>query len=307
VITGDGDGPAWPYGLGSVVWVANEYGKTLTLVDPATGQTLSTVDVPGVGPDVVRDAGGGRMAVLMLGDGEAGVSLLQPAPATPSALTVTIDGAGPALSGPAPSPELVQAVQTAVTESTGAPAVDGTGGLTGGPVGVVRIVGDGTLATGDRALQLQALAARLEATGLYVDREFEAVQPPSAVAIESMLNALFADSSVFFASGSAELTEESQSTLSLAASILESVPFTAVEIEGHTDSDGDDASNQALSEARAQAVRQYLVDYSGGDYADQLTAVGYGESRPIADNATPEGKARNRRIQFRVTGLAGGP
>ena len=177
-------------------------------------------------------------------------------------------------------------------------------GLTRGPSGVVRIVGDGTLATGDRALQLHALAARLDAAGLYVDRDFEAVQPPSVVAIESMLNALFADSSVLFASGSAELTEDSTSTLSRAAEILESVPFAAVEIEGHTDSDGEDASNQALSEARAEAVREYLVDYSGDDYADQHTAVGYGESRPIADNALPEGKARNRRIQFRVTGVA---
>jgi OOP family OmpA-OmpF porin len=114
-----------------------------------------------------------------------------------------------------------------------------------------------------------------------------------------MLNALFADSSVFFDSGSAELRDDSQAVLTRAAELLDTIPFTAVLIEGHTDSDGDDASNQVLSEQRAQAVLDYFAGYFGD--ASRLSAVGYGESQPIADNSTPEGKARNRRIQLKVT------
>ncbi|MEO1630254.1 MAG: OmpA family protein, partial [Bacteroidota bacterium] len=67
-------------------------------------------------------------------------------------------------------------------------------------------------------------------------------------------------------------------------------------IEGHTDSDGGDASNQTLSEDRAAAVKAYLVD--NGIDADRLDTAGYGESEPVADNETPEGKAQNRRVVF---------
>ncbi len=67
-------------------------------------------------------------------------------------------------------------------------------------------------------------------------------------------------------------------------------------IDGHTDSVGNDARNEALSQARAEAVREALVDR--GVRADALTAHGYGESRPVASNNTPEGRAQNRRITF---------
>ena len=68
------------------------------------------------------------------------------------------------------------------------------------------------------------------------------------------------------------------------------------EVAGHTDSDGSDASNQTLSEARAASAVAYLK--SKGIVADRLVAAGFGESKPIADNATAEGKAKNRRITF---------
>ena len=71
-----------------------------------------------------------------------------------------------------------------------------------------------------------------------------------------------------------------------------------VQVEGHTDDIGGEAYNQRLSESRAKAVVAYLV--SKGISADRLTAVGYGESRPIADNSTAEGRAKNRRTEFTV-------
>jgi OOP family OmpA-OmpF porin len=75
-------------------------------------------------------------------------------------------------------------------------------------------------------------------------------------------------------------------------------PTVNVEIAGHTDGDGEDGFNQALSEKRAQAVTDYLV--KAGLPADRFTATGYGSTQPVASNGTDEGKAQNRRIEFVV-------
>jgi outer membrane protein OmpA-like peptidoglycan-associated protein len=74
-------------------------------------------------------------------------------------------------------------------------------------------------------------------------------------------------------------------------------PDVKVEIAGHTDWTGSDAYNLKLSNARADAVMQYLI--SKGVKADNLTARGYGETQPIADNNTDEGRAKNRRVELR--------
>jgi OmpA-OmpF porin, OOP family len=76
-------------------------------------------------------------------------------------------------------------------------------------------------------------------------------------------------------------------------------PSTEIEIAGHTDSWGDDAANQHLSERRALAVRTYLVSRGA---AGNLVAKGFGGSRPIADNLTADGRYANRRIEFVVKG-----
>ncbi len=72
-----------------------------------------------------------------------------------------------------------------------------------------------------------------------------------------------------------------------------------VSIEGHTDGDGPAAKNKTLSEQRAAAVMQYLVDH--GIAAGRLASKGHGESKPIGDNNTPEGKEKNRRVEFVIT------
>lgn len=100
---------------------------------------------------------------------------------------------------------------------------------------------------------------------------------------------------ITFAPGSANLTAEGQAELDRVVQFLQESP-QPVEIAGHTDADGDEASNQALSESRANAVRDYLVN--AGIPADSLTAVGFGETQPIAPNDKPEDKAKNRRIEF---------
>ncbi|PNA31448.1 OmpA family protein, partial [Pseudomonas sp. MPR-AND1A] len=75
-------------------------------------------------------------------------------------------------------------------------------------------------------------------------------------------------------------------------------PTTNIEVAGHTDADGEDSFNQALSEKRAQSVIDYLV--KAGLPADRFTAVGYGSTQPVAGNDTDDGKAQNRRIEFLV-------
>ena len=80
------------------------------------------------------------------------------------------------------------------------------------------------------------------------------------------------------------------------ASLMQDHPELKFSVEGHTDSDGDEASNQILSEARANTVMNTLVTL--GISADRLIAKGWGESTPMDTNDTPEGKANNRRVEF---------
>lgn len=79
--------------------------------------------------------------------------------------------------------------------------------------------------------------------------------------------------------------------------ILNRYPQTLVDVVGHADSTGDDGYNQALSERRASAVASYLID-NGRVLRDRLYVQGRGESQPIASNATPEGRAQNRRVEI---------
>jgi OmpA-OmpF porin, OOP family len=81
---------------------------------------------------------------------------------------------------------------------------------------------------------------------------------------------------------------------------MNTYPWTTAVIEGHTDNVGGARYNQALSQRRAEAVRKYLIDTFGIE-PSRLTAKGYGLSKPIADNGTPEGRQKNRRIEARIT------
>jgi OOP family OmpA-OmpF porin len=96
--------------------------------------------------------------------------------------------------------------------------------------------------------------------------------------------------------GSAELTEAGKRVLDELATRLQQAPKMKLEVAAHTDSTGTPSYNLDLSNRRADAVVQYLG--SKGIAADRLIPRGYGASRPIADNATDEGRAKNRRIEF---------
>ena len=105
-------------------------------------------------------------------------------------------------------------------------------------------------------------------------------------------------SGILFASGKAEIDSSSNPVLAHAAEALKSNPTAKVEIAGFTDNAGKLRLNMTLSGKRALAVKNYLVKL--GVSAKQLTSKGYGPAQPVADNATDEGRAKNRRIEFRV-------
>jgi outer membrane protein OmpA-like peptidoglycan-associated protein len=89
---------------------------------------------------------------------------------------------------------------------------------------------------------------------------------------------------------------ESMGEINRITSLMKDHPELKFEIGGHTDSDGDDAYNLKLSQQRADAVKTQLV--AQGIDATRFTTKGYGSTKPMADNATPEGKANDRRVEF---------
>ncbi len=103
---------------------------------------------------------------------------------------------------------------------------------------------------------------------------------------------------IHFEVDSDRIKAESFGILDRAATVLKEYPDIRLRIEGHTDSDGGETYNQDLSQRRAMAVGQHLID--AGVDPDRLEWVGYGESRPIDSNSSAEGKARNRRVEFHV-------
>lgn len=105
--------------------------------------------------------------------------------------------------------------------------------------------------------------------------------------------------SVLFASGKYQLLEIAKEKLKDVAVALKDQGYKKIVVEGHTDSAGSEATNEALSLKRANAVREHLISH--GIEASKITAVGKGESTPVATNDTPDGRANNRRVELVVT------
>ncbi len=95
------------------------------------------------------------------------------------------------------------------------------------------------------------------------------------------------------------IVRQSRAILDQIANALQACPEAKIEVAGHTDSSGSEAGNQRVSEQRAQAAVDYLV--GKGIDRERFTAVGYGPSRPIADNGTAAGRTANRRVEFTVS------
>jgi outer membrane protein OmpA-like peptidoglycan-associated protein len=120
------------------------------------------------------------------------------------------------------------------------------------------------------------------------------------ISANAMLDALNKDGFIAlyinFDTGKSDLKTDGQATVKEIVAMLKSAPGLKISIEGHTDNVGTAASNQKLSEARAKSVMNAIV--SGGIAQDRLGAKGLGQTAPVADNRTDEGKAKNRRVEL---------
>jgi OmpA-OmpF porin, OOP family len=116
---------------------------------------------------------------------------------------------------------------------------------------------------------------------------------------EARLTALTNSETVQFASSMASLSLASHGLLDRVAALLGECPGTVVEIAAHSDSSGNPGFNLALSQRRAESVSQYLT--RAGVDASRMSAVGYGDTKPKVDNATPAGRAENRRVEFSLS------
>jgi outer membrane protein OmpA-like peptidoglycan-associated protein len=127
-------------------------------------------------------------------------------------------------------------------------------------------------------------------------------ESPRAVAVAARLAAgqRVTLPALYFAQGQAHLLPPVQASLDTLAQVLGSQPTLRLEVQGHTDNQGDPAINQRLSRQRATAVCAYLTAH--GVAASRLRAVGYGGSRPVADNTQPDQRPRNRRVVLQPLG-----
>jgi OOP family OmpA-OmpF porin len=181
-------------------------------------------------------------------------------------------------------------------------------------LGVLSRLSTGTLVVSDREVKIsgdalyEAAAAQIHAS-LAKDfpREYQvtadiSVRPASAPVDASVCQQLFSEllskTKIRFLTGRATLDSDSTGLLDHLVETALRCPNATIEIAGHTDSDGEDAANQTLSERRAQAVLDYFV--KAGLPADRFTAIGYGSTKPVASNDTDDGRAQNRRIEFLV-------
>ena len=150
--------------------------------------------------------------------------------------------------------------------------------------GVGALVGGGV---GNYMDQQEAeLRSQLQASGVSVSRAGDQI----------ILNL---PSNITFATDQDQLNAGFLPVLGSVAIVLNKYPRTLLDIDGHTDDQGSEQYNQALSERRAISVAQYLG--SRGIDQRRLLVVGFGETRPIASNATPEGRAQNRRVEIRIS------
>ncbi|MFZ0257444.1 MAG: OmpA family protein [Gammaproteobacteria bacterium] len=189
--------------------------------------------------------------------------------------------------------------QTGQKEIRKSTAGAGIGAATGSVLGAVFGGGKGA------AIGAAAGAAAGGGIGLYMDKQEQALRENlagSGIEVERTSQneiKLIMPGDVTFDTGKKEVKEEFFPTLQSFTGVLKEYPETRITIIGHTDSTGSVAFNDALSQDRALAVGEYLM--SSGVDPIRLDMFGEGPRRPIATNATKEGRARNRRVEFRLS------
>lgn len=146
---------------------------------------------------------------------------------------------------------------------------------------------------------IQFMQARLPSG---VSAAFEITIPAlteAAVSCQKELDDLLLKTAIRFETASTAVSAESMGLLKELAAITQTCPNVKIKVAGHTDASGSEEFNQKLSQGRAQAVSERLVEL--GVDSKRIATVGYGETRPVAGNDTEEGRALNRRIEFIIT------
>jgi OmpA-OmpF porin, OOP family len=205
------------------------------------------------------------------------------------------------------SEKLVDSLQ----ESIGAPSAFEKAVVTA--LGALSRLSTGTLVVSDREVKLtgdalyEGAAAQIRAglkelpQGWQYKPEISvkpAAGPVDSTVCQQLFSDLLAKGKIRFDPGRSSIDPDSAGLLDRLIEIALRCPATEIEVAGHTDADGEEGFNQALSEKRAQSVVEYLV--RAGLPANRFTAVGYGSTQPLAPNDSDEGKAQNRRIEFLV-------
>lgn len=179
------------------------------------------------------------------------------------------------------------------------------GAAVGAAVGALAgfFVGDGEL---DEILGSAAVGAGVGAgIGVYMDKqqqELEKIEGANVERLDEETLRISFDSDILFAIDSATLSEPSKYNLDDFAQVMREYPKTAILIQGYTDSTGSEQHNMQLSERRAKSVHNHLALREVEP--DRMAAIGYGEGYPVATNATPDGRALNRRVSILVKGKA---
>jgi outer membrane protein OmpA-like peptidoglycan-associated protein len=144
----------------------------------------------------------------------------------------------------------------------------------------------------DRTSGIEGFESRLAARDIPLDERLERLD----ATVRGQEIVIRLSGSVLFDFDRADIRSDAERTLGEVAAVLAAYQKRRVRIEGHTDAIASDAYNQTLSERRAQAVKGWLAAH--GVPEGRMTAVGHGESQPVADNGTPEGRQRNRRVEI---------
>ena len=182
----------------------------------------------------------------------------------------------------------------------------GTGALLGTATGL--IIGKTTSASTRKSMLIGAGIGALAGggVGLYMDNQEAKLRERlrgtgvsvTRVGEDIILNM---PSNVTFATDSADLKPQFFDTLNSVSLVLKEFNRTLVDVTGHTDSTGSAGHNQQLSERRAATVAEYLV--SQGNNPQRFQVLGMGQNEPVASNATPDGRAQNRRVEIRIVPL----
>ncbi len=253
------------------------------------------------------------------------VEVVEPVVVSPYELTAIVDANRNAvLTGYVPDQAGMDSVVAAATANYGANVVNNLEIIDGAPANWVQTavaslaninpLSNGRIemsdlnisVSGDAASQVEADGVQSNLVGgiLAPYNSSYAITAPTAAVVaantcQTDFNNLLASQKINFESAQAIIAGSSYALLDQMAATAANCPGASISVEGHTDSQGADAYNLDLSEQRAQAVVTYLINQ--GVDGTRLSSAGYGETIPIGDNDTPEGRAENRRIEFNVS------